>query len=41
MTLGRLAWLVGVAVSALIANVVISILYMVVYGHFIDPGHEE
>lgn len=41
MTLGRLAWLVGVALLVLILNVAVSILYMVVYGHLIDPGHEE
>ena len=41
MTLGRLAWLVGVALLVLTVNVAISILYMVVYGHLIDPGHEE
>ena len=41
MTLGRLAWLVGVALLVLVLNVALSILYMVVYGHLIDPGHEE
>ena len=41
MTLGRLAWLVGVALLVMVINVGVSILYMVVYGHLIDPGHEE
>jgi hypothetical protein len=41
MTLNRLAWLVGVAVLVLVVNVAISILYMVVYGHLIDPGHDD
>jgi hypothetical protein len=41
MTLSRLAWLVGVAILVLIANVVASILYMVAYGYLIDPGHED
>lgn len=41
MTFIRLAWLVGVAVLVLVVNVAASILYMVVYGHLIDPGHEE
>ncbi len=41
MMLGRLEWLVGVALLVLVANVVVSILYMVVYGHLIDPGHNE
>src|SRR4051794_18730873 len=39
MTPGRGAWLVGVAVLVLVANVAASILYMIVYGHVIDPGH--
>src|SRR5215212_9400662 len=41
MTLGRLAWLVGVALLVLVVNVTVSILYMVVYSYLIDPGHEE
>ncbi len=41
MTFGRLAWLVGVALLVLVVNVTVSILYMVAYGHLIDPGHEE
>ena len=41
MTFGRLAWLVGVALLVLIVNVGVSVLYMVVYGHWIDPGHDE
>src|SRR6478735_3698212 len=41
MTLSRLAWLVGVALLVMVVNVAVSILYMVVYGHLIDPGHEE
>ena len=40
MTFIRLAWLVGVAVLVLVANVAVSILYMVVYSYSIDPGHE-
>ena len=40
MTLGRVAVLVGIALAVMAANVLISILYMVVYGHVIDPGHE-
>lgn len=41
MILSRLAWLVGVALLVLVLNVAVSILYMVVYGHLIDPGHDE
>src|SRR5262245_37781812 len=41
MTLGRLAALVGIALLVMIANIAMSILYMVVYGHVIDPGHDK
>ena len=41
LTPSRVGWLVGVAVLVLIANVFASILYMVLYGHVIDPGHEK
>lgn len=41
MTLGRIAVLVGVALLVMLANVAISVLYMVVYGHAIEPGHEQ
>jgi hypothetical protein len=41
MTIGRVAVLVGIALSVMGANVAISILYMVVYGHLIEPGHEK
>jgi len=41
MTIGRVAWLVGVGLLVLVVNVAASFLYMVVYGHVIDPGHEE
>ena len=40
MNLGRLAWLVGVALLVIIANVLASVLYMVVYSYLIDPGHD-
>jgi hypothetical protein len=36
----RIAWLIGVAVLVMIANVVASIVYMFVYSYLIDPGHE-
>jgi hypothetical protein len=41
MTLVRLASLVGVGLLVMVVNVVASILYMVVYGHLIDPGHPK
>lgn len=40
MTFGRVASLVGVALLVMVANIAASILYMVVYGYVIDPGHE-
>ena len=40
MTVGRVALLVGVALLVLVANVAASVLYMVIYGYVIDPGHE-
>ena len=40
MTLGRVLALIGVALLVLITNVAASVLYMVVYGHVIDPGHD-
>jgi hypothetical protein len=41
MMFGRLGWLLGVSLLVLVVNVAFSILYMVVYGYLIDPGHEE
>ena len=41
MTLGRIALLAGVALIVLVVNVGLSFVYMVVYGHLINPGHEE
>src|SRR5687767_10399581 len=41
INLSRIAWLVGIALLVMIANVVASILYMVVYSYLIDPGHEK
>jgi hypothetical protein len=41
MTLSLVAVLVGIALLVLVANVAVSVLYMVVYGHVIDPGHEK
>src|SRR5687767_12740103 len=41
INVSRLAWLVGVAVLAMVANILVSVLYMVVYSYLIDPGHEK
>ena len=41
MTLGRVAALTGLALGVMAVNIAVSILYMVVYSHAIDPGHEK
>ena len=41
MTLLRVATLVGCALGVMAANVAITILYMVVYSHLIDVGHDK
>lgn len=41
MTLGRVAALAGLALGVMAINIAVSILYMVVYSHAIDPGHEK
>jgi hypothetical protein len=41
INLSRIAWLVGVALLVMIVNVVVSVLYMVVYSYVIDPGHDK
>ena len=41
MTLVRVATLVGCALGVMAANVAITILYMVVYSHVINVGHEK
>jgi hypothetical protein len=37
----RIAWLAGTALLVMVANVVVSILYMIVYSYLIDPGHDQ
>lgn len=41
MTITRMVSLIGVAVLVMALNVAFTFLYMVVYGHFINPGHPE
>jgi hypothetical protein len=41
MTFVRLASLMGVALLVMVINVAMTFLYMVVYGHLINPGHPE
>lgn len=41
MTLLRVASLVGVALLVMVLNVAMSIVYMVVYGYLINPGHPK
>lgn len=41
INLSRLAWLFGIAVLVMVANILVSVLYMVVYSYLIDPGHDQ
>ena len=41
MTLLRVATLVGCALGVMAANVALTVLYMVVYGHVINTGHDK
>lgn len=41
MSAGRLAWIIAAAIFILIVNVGLSVAYMVIYGHLINPGHDE
>lgn len=41
INISRIAWLIGFAVLVMVANVLVSVLYMFVYGYLIDPGHEK
>ena len=41
MTFARIAALVGCGLGVMVANVAVTVLYMVVYGHVIDRGHEK
>ncbi len=38
---GRLGWLIGVAILVMLANILVSVIYMVVYSYLIDPGHGQ
>ena len=40
MTIGRMVWLIGVALLVLVLNVASSFLYMIIYSHAMDPGHD-
>ncbi|HEX6280133.1 MAG TPA: hypothetical protein VFZ49_09000 [Pyrinomonadaceae bacterium] len=41
INVSRAAWLFGIAVLVMVANIAVSVLYMVVYSYLIDPGHEK
>ena len=41
MAFRQIPALVGVSLLVLVANILASVLYMVLYGHVINPGHEE
>lgn len=40
-SLSRIAWLTGIALLVMVANVLASVLYMVVFSYVIDPGHDQ
>jgi len=41
MTIGRVAWIIGAAILVLAVNVMVSILYIAIYSHLINSGHNE
>ena len=41
VNLRRIAWLIGIALLVMIANIAASILYMVVYSYVVDPGQDQ
>lgn len=41
MNFGRFALIIGAAVFISVVNVALSVMYMVVYGYVINPGHDE
>jgi hypothetical protein len=41
ISFSRIVWLIGIALLVMVANVAVSVLYMVIYGYLIDPGHEK
>ena len=41
VNLSRIAWLIGIALLVMIANIAASILYMVVYSYVVDPGQDQ
>lgn len=41
MNIKRLAWIIGAAIFILVVNVALSVVYMVFYSYFINPGHDE
>ncbi len=40
MTPGRILALIGVALLVMVTNIAASILYMILYGYVIAPGHD-
>ena len=36
----RIAWLIGITLLVMVANIAASVLYMIVYSYVIDPGHD-
>jgi hypothetical protein len=40
MTIKRLIFIIGAALLSMVANVVLSVLYVAFYSYFINPGHD-
>jgi hypothetical protein len=40
MTIGRLAWIIGAAILVMAINVGVSFLYVAIYSHLINRGHD-
>lgn len=41
MSAGKLFWIIGAAIFILIVNVALSVFYMAIYGHLINPGQPD
>ncbi len=41
MNLKRIIWIIGATLLAMTVNVGITVIYMVIYGNFVNPGQSE
>lgn len=40
MTIKRLLFIIGAALLSMLINIILSVLYLVIYSYLINPGHE-